>query len=286
MLLLLVALAAMSSAPDPDRPAHRAEFTMNGISGGDFRQYITDAVAEDDLWARAMRTFGTFHNHMHEVMTAFARYDAEELGHPARVPEIGARLSGGEWTEYRENLEAEGDESTWRDFVQVFEVLHDRVHHAMVHAVFYDHATRGRTVDLGDYIGDRAPHPAAETIPTRDTLHMRYVAQEDFRRQVWHEDRGGDRWHAARQAMLVFDEVLYDLMNRWAAYGATLDAPACHPPAYGEWMTGTDWRAYADGVEACPQAEWRDFVRVVGLMHDRIHDALYWMVRHEEAAHG
>lgn len=99
---------------------------MNSISGGDFRQYITDHVGEEDRRGHGMRLLGTFHNHMHEMMTDLALYGAERLGDADRVPHFRLRISGGEWGEYRGRLEEDGVESFWREFVQATEIMHDR----------------------------------------------------------------------------------------------------------------------------------------------------------------
>ena len=225
---------------------------MNSISGGDFRQYISDHVVEEDRWGHAMRLFGTFHNHMHEMMTDLALYGAERLGNKGRVPHFQLRISGGEWGEYRERLEADGVESSWREFVQATEIMHDRVHQAIYKSTVHDRVSRARDVDLNRYIGeDRAPHPPGETVVGPDAVRTESIPRDRFRDFVWHgafEDR---HFHAAMQKVLVFDQMLYTLMTEWALYGAEKEEGSCQPPSVGERISPGEWRAYAEQVEGC-----------------------------------
>jgi hypothetical protein len=267
-----------------DQP-HRDEFRMNFIGGGDFRSYVSDAVTEDDLWAHSMRTLGTFHNLMHEMMSDLARHDAEETGSADRVPNFGARISGGGWTEYRETLEEAAVESVWRDLVQVTEIMHNRVHHAMYHAAIYDWRTRARAIDLNDYLRQDTVHPFDATIPAAHELRMEHVSSDQFRSLVWHGDIKAARLHASLQKMLVFNHMLYDLLDQWARYGAGKEQEACRPPPYRVRITGEGWREYADLVQRCEDREWRELVQVAGLMQQRIHHMMYRMTRHVAAMH-
>jgi hypothetical protein len=289
-LSLAVLLAAAFAAPAPvgaqERLDHRDDFRMNSISGGDFRAYISDHIHEDDRWGHAMRMFGTFHNHMHEMMTDLALYGAERLGDGHRIPDFDNRISGGEWGDYRKSLEADGVESAWRDFVQITQIMHDRVHHAMYKSVVYDRASRGRDADLDDYIGaGRAPYASEETVLRTDQVSTEHVPMDRFRNFVWHHGFEDRHFHAAMQAMMVFDEMLYTLMTDWAAYGAQKADIACRPPEFGARITRAGWHAYAEGVQACGEVEWRHLVQVVALMHDRIHHMMYRVMLHDAAAH-
>ena len=279
---LVVAVTATASANDLP---HRDDFSMNSISGGDFRDYVSNAVMEEDGWAKSMRTLGILHNHMHELMSELARHAAEER-EDDHVPEFDIRISGGEWSEYRERLEDAEDESTWRAVVQIAEIMHDRVHHAMYSAVLYDSETRGRNLNLDDYIGDRAPYEQADTIPSRDGLDMDYASSDVFRSLVWDYSFEGERLNAAMQKATVFDTLLEDVMTQWAQYAAaTMDDEACQPPAFGARMDGEFWAEYARRVEDCGNGYWRDLVRVTELMHDRVHHMLYTIMLNDAELH-
>ncbi|MCC5811007.1 MAG: hypothetical protein JJU06_11590 [Ectothiorhodospiraceae bacterium] len=284
-LILSFALTATAFGQTGEDLAHRDDFTMNAISGGDFRGYVSDAVVEDDIWGHSMRTLGVFHNHMHELMSEYARHAAEEMG-SEHVPEFENRISGGEWTDYRRNLEDAGDTSAWADFVQVTEIMHDRVHHAMYTSALYDMKTRDRDVDLADYVGDRAPHDQADTIPERSDLAMDYASSDAFRLLVWDYDFEGERLHAAMQKMTVFDNMLSDLMTQWAFHGASKDDEACRPPEFDSRISGEQWSAYAERVADCDDETWRDLVRITELMHDRIHHMMHAVMIHDGGAHG
>lgn len=272
-----------------DHLDHRDDFRMNSVGGGDFRDYVSDNVHEDDLWAHSMRTFGTFHNHMHELMTLLAHYDAEELGGEAQVPSFHQRISGGQWSRYRQNLEAEPHEHrSWQEFVQIMEVMHDRVHHAMYNAMVYDNASRERDVDLLRYADeDRAPYASAEMmeriIPGQDEINVDTICRDTIRSFVWNYEFEGDRMHAAAQSLIVFDVMLHDLLHQWAEYGATMDDAECRPPQIGVRMSREEWQAYADQMEACGEKPWRDFVRVAAVMNDRISHMMFMLVQHDAA---
>jgi len=284
VMALSLAVTTTAFGQNGDDLAHRHDFTMNSISGGDFRNYVSDAIIEDDIWGHSMRTLGVFHNHMHELMSEYARHAAEEMG-SEHVPEFGNRISGGQWTDYRKNLEDAGETSAWADFVQVTEIMHDRVHHAMYTSALYDQKTRDRDVNLADYVGDRAPHDQADTIPERGDLDMDYASSNAFRSLVWDYEFEGERLNAAMQKMTVFDNMLSDLMTQLAFYGATKDE-ACRPPEFGSRISGAQWSEYADRVTDCSDDTWRDLIKITELMHDRIHHMMYAVMIHDGEAHG
>ena len=280
---LLIGLTLTAQADDLP---HRDDFTMNAIGGGDFRAYVMDHVAEDDGWAQAMRTLGVLHNHMHEMMTQFAHHAMEETDQGERVPGFEQRISGGEWSDYRAALEENADTGSWPDMVQITEIMHDRVHHMMVSAVFYDHASRQRDADLeGDYLDGRAPHPQRDTLPEAASLKVEFPAPDAFRERVWRDPIDGERWHAALQKVTVFEVLLQDLMTQFAQYGmAKLDS-ACRPPEGASRVSGEDWSAYADRVSACEETEWQHLVRITGLAHDRVQHMALALLRYDAERH-
>jgi len=281
----VLAFASINPIEAQQRLDHRDDFRMNSISGGDFRDYISQNVGEADRWGHAMRMFGTFHNQMHEMMTELALYGAEHLGDRGRIPEFENRISGGEWGDYRENLEQAGVESPWRHFVQITEIMHDRVHHAMYKATVYDRVSRARAVDLDRYIGeDRAPYPPGETVLRAEQVNTEFVPIDRFREFAWHRDFEDRHFHSAMHGMIAFDEMLYTLMTDWAAHGAQKPEAACRPPEFGARITPAQWHQYAERVEGCGEREWRHFVQVVALMHDRIHHMMHRVMIHDAAA--
>lgn len=286
VVLPTLPFTAVASVEAQERLDHRDDFLMNSISGGDFRDYISEHVREDDRWGHAMRMFGTFHNHMHAMMTALARYGSEQLGDGDRIPQFHNRISGGEWGGYRENLERDGVASRWKHFVQITEIMHDRVHHAMYKSVVYDRVSRARDADLRRYVGeDRAPHAPAEAVLGTEEVNVEYAPTDRFREFVWRyafEDR---HFHTAMQAMMVFDEMLHVLMTDWATYGAEKGEVGCRPPEFGARITREGFHAYASGVEACSDPEWRNLVQVVALMYARIHYMMYRVMLHDGDAH-
>jgi hypothetical protein len=112
--------------------------------------------------------------------------------------------------------------------------MHDRVHHAMHKATVYDRVSRARDADLDNYVGeDRAPYPPGETVLRRDQVNTDFLSMEGFREFVWQEEFEDRHFHAAMQAMMAFDEMLYTLMTDWAVHGAGKADAACGPPAVG-----------------------------------------------------
>jgi len=86
--------------------------------------------------------------------------------------------------------------------------------------------------------------------------------------------------------MIAFDEMLYSLMTDWAAYGGQKAEAACRPPEFGARITPAQGHRYAERVEGCGEREWRHFVQVAALMHDRIHHVMHPAMIHDAAAHG
>ncbi|MCC5845473.1 MAG: hypothetical protein JJU05_14585 [Verrucomicrobia bacterium] len=278
ILGLIMSLTVFADPPDmPEgRLDHRDDYRMDSISGGAFRNYISSHISEDDLWARSMRTFGSFHNHMHEMMSHMAEYAVELRGDRGHVPEFTHRISGGQWAAYRKSLEAAGDDSDWYELVRITEIMHDRVHHAMARSLIRDRDARGRDADLSEYLrGDPMDH--GEGIPAEDARRLNHVTLDEFREWAWQYDVEPRLLHESVQSMIVFAHMLDDLLTQWLTYGETLETAACRPAPGLSDRRGEAWAEYVAQIDACEHAEWREFVLVAGLMRDRIHHMMYKM---------
>ncbi|MCC5914585.1 MAG: hypothetical protein JJU46_09450 [Balneolaceae bacterium] len=275
---LLITLLLCTQLSAQDHLDHRDDFEMESMSGGDFRDYVSEYITEDSRWALLMVTLGNFHNLMHELMSHIARYGAEQDAYAGSVPDFELRISGGEWTEIREALEEEGVESEFSELVQIFEIMHDRVHHAMTKAVTFENQIQNRGVNIDDYTRE-ANFSAERAIPDKDELRLNSVSAEMFRELVWHGDVEGDNWHAAMQSMVVFSHILYDLLTRWSAFGEELEEVACHPAEFGHSASDHSWSAYAEGIGKCSNEQLRDLVKIADLMKERIHHVMYTMVQ-------
>lgn len=58
---------------------------MNSIGDGEFRDYILEHIQENEAFFRPMRTFGTVHYGMHQMMTELGYY-AREVREDDRIP--------------------------------------------------------------------------------------------------------------------------------------------------------------------------------------------------------
>lgn len=257
-------------------PSHRDHFEMNFIGGGEFRQYIMDHVEGEDLWSQTMRVFGTTHNLMHELMSDIARHGAATLGHEDRVPEFATRISGGQWSTYRRNNEAEEDRSDWAKLVQATEVMHDRFHHAMFHATVLDNHLKDRQATVSDYLRED-PIPDAQGFPDPLLPKVPIISSGDFRRTVWTDPPETPEWHAAYQQTAVFTEMLTTLMTNWARYAETSLPPDQRPPQFQAQMNSETWNDWVERFPEDGSDEWRYFLQSVALMDHHIHEMLYWM---------
>ncbi len=271
----LAAFPITLTAGDP-QPSHRADFEMNFIGGGEFRQYIMDHVVGDDLWAASMRAFGTAHNLMHELMSDLARHDASARGNPERVPDFATRISGGQWTRYREALEAESDTSAWAQLIQATEVMHDRFHQAMYHATVLDKTMNGRSAVVRDYLRSD-PLPEATVFPEPLLPEVALTTTSAFLHTVWTAPPETPDWHAAYQQTAVFTEMLSTLMTEWA-YAANERLPeTARPPVFTGRMDQATWLSWIAQFPDDGDPHWRHFLQSVALMHHHIHEMLYWM---------
>jgi hypothetical protein len=274
---LLGCMLAAGAQAKPDSPLdHRDDYQMDSISGGEFRNYISAHIVEDDPWARSMRTFGSFHNHMHELMTRMARHGAQERGDGDRVPSFTHRISGGGWASYRQALEDAGDDSAWYELVRITEIMHDRVHHAMARSLMRDSTARNRDVDLSDYLRGE-PLAYGEGIPAEDARRLSEVSLDEFREMAWRYDSESRYLHESVQSMIVFAHMLDDLLTQWLDYGEGLTAEGCQPSAGLKAQRGEGWPQYVSTISACEEDDWSEFVEVAGLMRDRIHHTMYKM---------
>lgn len=280
-LLTLMSFLSFSLSSEAQQD-HRDDFDMNSIGGGAFREYITEHITEDDLWATSMKKFGTFHSLMHEMMSELARYNGGEDDKADRIPEFTERISGGEWTEYRKNIE-QSEDGSWKHFVQQAEIMHDRVHQAMFYAVVLDNQFKNRGVNIREYADeDRAPYEAHEVLPELHTLNLSQISMDNFRDFVWHSDKvEGKHLHTAMHLMMTFDEMRDDLINIWAQHANRLQDQNCAGDFKGR-IKMEDWDWYSAGLENCPDEDWKAFVKSVSLMQNRINQMKDFIVTHIE----
>jgi len=260
-----------------ERLDHREDFEMESISGGDLRTYVSDHITEDDRWAYSMQTLGNFHNHMHEMMSHIARHGMEER-YENHIPDFQPRISGGEWTEIRKGLEQDGIQSPWQELVQIGEIMHDRVHHAMAKSVLYDSEINHREANPADYLRTEPMDPDV-AIPDAGQLNYNFISQKEFREMVWEYEIEEVYKHASFQAMAVFNHMLYDLLNQWAVIGSQHEDPACRPPEDTERVTKESWSQYASQIETCGDQTWTELVMISNLMKNRIHHMMYKLSR-------
>lgn len=271
-------LAATAYGSQESRLDHRDDYRMDSISGGDFRDYISSHITESDRWARSMRTFGSFHNHMHELMSYMGRYGAQERGD--QVPAFSNRISGGDWTEYRKALEKAEDDSAWYELVRITEIMHDRVHHAMARSLIRDQDARDREVDLDDYLRAKPLKPG-EGIPSKSARNITVMSLDQFRERAWGYDTESRYLHQSVQSMIVFAHMLDDLLTQWLVYAETLDSKNCRPRPGLSAERGEGWSDYIAQIGQCDDVQWREFVLVAGLMRDRIHHMMHKMAAYE-----
>jgi len=270
---LLFAGLSMAQSEAGEQLDHREDFEMESVSGGDFRSYVSDHIREDNRWAYSMTTLGSFHNLMHEMMSHIARHGKEERNEN-HIPDFGQRISGGEWTEIREGLEQEENQSAWHELVQITEIMHDRVHHAMSKSILYDQEINQREADPADYLRTKPMDPEI-AIPGTDQLNYNFMSQNEFREMVWKYDIDEDYKHASFQSMAIFNHMLYDLLNQWADVGSDHEDPACRPPENSASQTNESWTEYASEVKDCGDQTWAELVMISNLMKNRIHHMMY-----------
>lgn len=274
----LLSLPAISVVAQ-DTSITRDDFAMNSVSGGEFRRYVTEQVTASESsyerqWQYSMQTLGVFHNVMHEMMTDLARY-GESTYPTAALPDFSFRISGGQWTEYQQALAEEFPaEHPWRYFVNVMEVMHDRVHHVMLNAMRYDIEVFERETALAEYVSDdRMPHAEADTLPAPAELKLASVHKDTLRDFVWHGDYDNEYLHAALQKLMAFDVMLRDLQSQWLVYANNPANPAldeaCRYQLDGGMMGIGEWYDYAQRSE-CGNEQWRHLIRVTDLMQRRV----------------
>ena len=219
-----------------------------------------------------MRTLGTTHNVMHQTMTELALHAREEREDP-HVPDFDDRISGGDWTRYREALEEAGEEGEWMDFVHITEVMHDRVHHPMYNAVVYHHATMSPDAELAEYVDEPEDAPRAELIPDRDAIGAAFIPLEAFRTVMWEEEPERLYWRAAMQNAVVFGHLMDQLTQQRVQYAFDEKTGACRPDFVGRFSEA-QWEGYVAQVAGCDRARWRDLVETHDLARLRVHQVM------------
>ncbi len=219
-----------------------------------------------------MRKFGTYHNLMHEWMSEWARYFANNEDLAELVPDFEERISGGEWTALREAMEEAG-ENEWLDFVQVVEVMHDWVHQAMLYAIIFDNENYSRNLDISTYADeDRMAHEINATLPGLPGNGFDEEVVQQFRERAWHAEKDGAHHHSAWQLMIAFEEMTQDLTNLWAK--ASWEAFKAHECLLLEGIPSEvvrNWNEYALRSEACTDEPWMSFVQSTAWVQERIH---------------
>lgn len=274
MLLASASLCAVQKGDTNENGASVSEL----IDGDDFRDYISRYVQDENAWAQALRTFGSLHKFMHEVMTAMARHGALERGDT--VPEFEHSISGQKWRDYREVLSKKIEPSLWRELVHNTERMYERVHDTMVRAVIYDAETFGRELDLGDYLG--AESLSAKRVVTGQDDGLPLTTLDEFRELVWNYNAERKHWHSAMQQALVFAHMLDNLLTQWLVYGATHDDIACRPAEGAQSQRGLAWADYVQDAANCDDANWRELVQAAGLMHTHVYQMLHLMASYRD----
>lgn len=229
-----------------------------------------------DLWSTTLVTFGTAHNLMHELMSDMARHGMVTYQHRDRVPDFATRISGGQWSSYRQNNEAAEDTSDWAKLIQATEVMHDRFHHAMYQATVLDNQIKQRNAKVRDYLRDDSiaeadgfPEPLLPKVPT--------LAADAFRQTVWTAPPETPEWHATYQQTAVFTEMLSSLMTNWARYAETHLPLDQRPPRFEGRMDSATWLSWVEQFPETGPDEWRYFLQSVALMDHHIREMLFWM---------
>lgn len=263
-------LAAPASAEEIPQ---RDDMEMNSIGGGEFREYVLEYISEGEAFYRPMRTFGTVHNVMHQMMTELAAY-ARDVREDAHVPDFDDRMSGSDWSDYREALEEAGEEGAWKDLVHVIEVMHDRVHHAMYKAVVHDHQSMGRDSELSDYVRDPEDTSEDELIPERDEIDAAYLGLESFRTLIWEKEPQSRHWRAVIQNAMAFAHLKEQLTQQWVQYGTDHMTGACQPQSAGYYISSEEWENFMAQVAECEDESWRHLMQTHDLAQLRVHQAL------------
>lgn len=260
---------------------HRSDYIMDSISGGNFRDYVSTHITEKDRWALSMRTFGSFHNFMHELMTQMVRHGENEHLERGETPDFSNRISGGQWSDYRQTLEDAGDDSPWYELVRITEIMHDRVHHAMARSLLYDHHVHSRDADPEDYLrGDILDF--GEGIPDPDERSINTASLDEFREWAWRYDADTPEFHSSVQKMAVFAHMLDDMLTQWLEYGEEHSDPDCSPADGNESLRSAAWPNYAQQIVGCEDPLWRELVLVSDLMRDRIHHMMYKLMAYAD----
>lgn len=108
-----------------------------------FRDFVWHGTFEDRNFHAAMQKMLVFDEMLYTLMTEWALYGAEKEAAACRPPSVRERISPGDWRAYALQVEECGDES-WRQFVQVVALMHDRIREMMYrvmlhHAEVHDH---------------------------------------------------------------------------------------------------------------------------------------------------
>lgn len=276
-LALALSISSSLAADNESHTDQSHKVISERLTGDDFRHYITRHIDEQTTWSQAMRTFGSLHNFMHELMTAMARHGALERADA--VPEFEHSISGQKWRDYREALAKDSEPSVWSELVQVTELMHERVHHTMVSAVLYDAAAFDRGVDLADYLGDQT---LASERAAGEPQRLQTTSLDEFRELVWNYHAERRHWHSAMQQAVVFAHMTDDLLTQWLMYGAGHEEPGCRPAEGAHYQRGMAWADYVARIANCTDSHWRDLVQEAGVMRERIHQMLHLMTNYRD----
>ncbi len=277
-ITLAVAGVGLSPMAIAENLPHRDDFAMNFISGDEFRAYVSDQATEEDDWADSMRTFGELHNEVHEMMTALARYDRDVMDGSDRAPSFDNRISGGQWTEYVQQVQSLG--GSWRDTVQVVEIMHDRLHHAMYKAVLHDAEAHDRFEALEERLPSGEPEFYDDTIPEPGARATPSMGPQTFLDFVAEASFDSDAWAEAMASMADVNERLYDVLTAWADASLDVDDDACHAPEHTGRMTEGLFNIWRANIEECGERGWVELVEIAALMHDGMMHTNHKLVAH------
>jgi hypothetical protein len=126
------------------------------------------------------------------------------------------------------------------------------------------------------------PKPTADVIPEPREVRFKEASVDEFRKRVWADDFEYKHWRSAMQKMIVWREMTGDLLIEWARYAQEQKTEKCRPEDFEVNFTGADWSRYAAGIADCEDELWRNKVKVVNLMRQRIDQLMYKILRHDD----
>lgn len=112
----------------------------------------------------------------------------------------------------------------------------------------------------------------------RDDFEMNSIGGGAFRDYISAYVTKDDLWAVSIKKFGTFHSLMHEMLSGLARYNGGADDQGGRIPDFTERISGGEWTEYRKAIEASEEGSWKEFVQQAEIMHDRVHQAMFYAV--------